>query len=442
MIDMTPLLHRIVPDGRSLMPYQAKGVGWLALKRNSILADEMGLGKTVQVCALINMLGLTPSLIVCPASLKLQWARELSAWCPQLTVELVNPKVAFPTNADVVIINYDILHKFRHELRLRPWPLLVFDEAHYLKNRGTRRTREAFGGGRPGTSKHVSQIPSGKMLLLTGTPLSNRPRELWALLHRIDPDEWPRFHPWAMQFCDAHRDRFGWDYDGASNLPELRESLVPVMLRRTKADVLPDLPEKRHVTLAIDPSGHESLIRREIELHDLVEGPHSPDISEMAAVRHELGLAKIPFIVEHLQSYADAGVPVVCFCHHLEVLHGVRDGFPGAMGIEGASTAINRQRAVDRFQASECNILLGQIQAAGVGLNLQRSSNVVFGEMDWVPGVLDQASDRCHRIGTTRGVLVEYLCFDRSFDARMADKIVTKRRVIDAVLTPSEVIHA
>ena len=155
--------------------------------------------------------------------------------------------------------------------------------------------------------------------------------------------------------------------------------------------------------------------------------------TEMSKARHATALAKIPHVIEHLKDCLENG-PVVFFAHHKDVIAAINEAFPDAVKITGDVGMEDRQTAVDAFQAGKTNLFLGNILAAGVGITLTASAHVVFGELDWVPGNMSQAEDRCHRIGQEQSVLVQHLVLEGSLDADMAKKLIKKQAVIDAAL--------
>lgn len=304
-------------------------------------------------------------------------------------------------------------------------------------------------------------------MFLTGTPIVNRPVELWPLVESLDPDGLGRnFFSYAKRYTNATHNGYGWDFSGASNLEELQEKLrTTVMVRRLKADVLTELPPKRRQVIEIPANGLEGLVKRETamaarheELMDALrtaaelakaEGAEAYAeaigrlrdagkiaFEEMAQARHELALAKVPYLVEHMEECIESSGKVVVMVWHRDVVQALMDKFGArAVQVHGDVSLADRQAAVDRFQTDPaCQVFVGTIKAAGVGLTLTAASHVVFGELWWVPGDITQAEDRCHRIGQTNSVLVQHLVVDGSLDARMAKTMVAKQNVIDRAL--------
>lgn len=437
------------PDGCEYLPYQRAAIAFALERDNVLLADEMGLGKTIEALGIING---DPDaariLVICPASLKLNWARECERW-------LVRPHTigiagkTFPEDAHVVVINYDILQKWKVELD-QEWDVLVADECHYVKNKRAKRSKALFG------------LTARRKLFLSGTPILNRPVELWTLVHFLAPEEFDKFKPFSRRYCKPTRSRFGWEYTGSDNLDELHERLAStIMVRRTKAEVLPELPPKRRQVIELASDHVANLIAIETdawlehkrrlnqlravsragkdatpaEMEALRAGVNAA-FGDLAKLRQDTALAKVPLVVEHLKTVlADPG-KVVLFAHHRAVIAEFEDAFGDiAVRLQGGDKIADRQAAVDRFQEDDsCRLFIGSITAAGLGLTLTASSHVVFAELDWVPARMTQAEDRTHRIGQTDSVLVQHLVLEGSLDARMVQSLIKKQRVIDQVV--------
>lgn len=412
-------------------------------------------------------------LIICPASLRINWQREWRKWdTKDLLVGFANG--AFP-RSDVVIINYDILKKHNARIRERKWDLLIVDEVHFAKNPSALRTQQIFGctqkkDKKTGeiTREAIAPIAAKRRVYMSGTPLVNRPIELWGLIQSLDPkglgQNWMHY---VKTYCGAFQGRFGWDVSGATNLDRLQEVLrSKFMVRRLKKDVLKELPAKRRQIISVPPFGCEAAVDEEIAAYEqsqvaitdamvaveLAKASDNADeyteavkrlrsaqgiaFADMSAARKRTALAKVPFLIEHLESAIEAAGKVVCAVHHHDVVDRLREHFgKSAVWLDGRAEMDERQAAVDRFQKDEtCTLFIGSIKAAGVGLTLTASSTVIFGELDFVPGNISQMEDRCHRIGQADSVLVQHLVLDGSLDAKMAKTIIAKQEVIDKAL--------
>ncbi len=436
------------PDGFEYLPYQRAAIAYSTGRPNTLLADEMGLGKTIEALGVVNATeGVERVLIVCPASLKLNWAREAERWLvPDLEVGIAGKK--YPASAQVVIVNYEQLGKWEEELR-GAWDVLIVDECHFVKNREAKR------------SKRVYALEASRKLFLTGTPILNRPVELYPIASLLCPDEFGHFWTFAKRYCKPMRTNFGWDFSGADHLDELHERLRSnIMIRRTKKDVLPDLPPKRRQVIELSSDHLKKLVKVEgeawaehkrrlselrarsresgaadsAELERLRQGVNLA-FGELAKLRRTTALAKVPLVVEHLHNALESTHKIVVFAHHKDVIAELAEPFgENAVTLTGSTPTKARQAAVDRFQSDpSCALFIGSITAAGFGLTLTAASHVVFAELDWVPAYLTQAEDRTHRIGQKDSVLVQHLVLSQSLDARMVQTLLRKQRVVDEV---------
>lgn len=467
------------PEGLDYLPYQRAGIAYATGKPGVLIGDDMGLGKTIQAIGYINVHPEIKSvLIICPASLKLNWARELHKWLvvPR-TIAIADTKTGVP-ETEIVITNYDVLHKINFEDF--DWDLVVCDEAHYLKNPGTLRSKAIIGWTEqikdPQSGKVIQRvkhegIKSNRRIALTGTPIPNKPIEIYPILEWLAPETWDNFFAFAKRYCGAVKNSHGWDFSGASHLDELQDKLrSTIMVRRRKADVLKELPPKRRSVVVLPSNGASSVVAREVreyEAHqarlqelraerDLAKAANdepayqaavaklrdavSVAFGTMAKVRAEVAAAKAPKVAAHCLDILEGTDPdykILVFAHHREVVKILAKELAdyNPVTITGDTSMTARQAAVDTLQTDpNCRVFIGNMQAAGVGLTLTASSHVIFAELDWVPAVVSQAEDRAHRIGQVNSVLIEHLVFDGSLDARMAKVIVRKQAVIDQAL--------
>lgn len=452
-----------VPDGLALLPFQKAGVQYAAQRPNALIADEMGLGKTLQAIGVSNMDPTVRNvLIICPASLKINWAREWAKWdVKALSVGIANG--ALPST-NVVILNFDVLKKHIAAIHARAWDLLIVDEAHYLKNSKAQRTALVLGKWDRDPAKVIKAIVASRRLMLTGTPILNRPIEAWGIIHSLAPETFRNWRTYAVRYCAGVETEYGWDVTGASHLSELQDLLrSTIMVRRLKKDVLTELPAKRRQVIELpDLTGAvaaEDAVTNAIEaklesLRVAVELAKADDeatyetavralrngtmaaFTEMARLRHDTAIAKLPQVIDHLTNILEeTDGKIICFAHHHDVIDQLVSTFHGNVVVTGETKMVDRQAAVDRFQTDPtCRLFIGNIQAAGVGLTLTASAHVVFAEIDWVPGNLSQAEDRAHRIGQRDSVLVQHLVLEGSLDATMAKRVVEKQEIIDKAL--------
>lgn len=479
-----PLSERARERGFDYFGFQRAGVSFCASRPAALLGDDMGVGKTIQIIGVINVNGAKRVLIVCPASMLLTWAKELYVWlAEELPITVItaskvkglddeqfpgiNEQVTFTDTfprhrRGVFVINYDILHKFEDQLRSVEWDVVAFDESQYVKNTKARRTQYAFGRpARKATFKKAAQreiapIPGKVRICASGTPMKNRPIELFSQLHYLDPVAWPNFFRFAQRYCGAVQNGFGWDFNGSSNLEELNVKLrSTIMIRRMKTQVLLDLPAKTRQVISIPANGAAKLLEREIAAHAAWEaaklagniGGMGLAATELAAIRVEVGLAKVKHVLAHLE---EIDQPTLIFCRHHEVQAQLAEALKdrGVVTYNGKMNAAQREEAKTRFMTDDSIQFFVGTMAAKEGLTLTKASYVLFAELEWAPADLNQAEDRACRQGQKNAVLVQHLVYDGSLDDKMLVDLLKKQRVIDAALDrevnvqqPEEVAH-
>ena len=418
--------------GGELAPFQWAAVRYALRARRAFLADEQGLGKTIEALASLEAADAYPAVVVCPASLKLNWEREARAWVPHRSLAIVEGRVAVPPAADVTILNYEIVAAHRDALARRRPRALVVDESHYVKNPHAKRTQAV--------RRLASAVTAdGLRLALTGTPVLNHADELIAQLRVIgrleDFGSGARF---SRQFRgEQSEERLHW---------HLRRHCF---VRRVKADVLPQLPAKRQVVvpMALTNESEYRLAERSV-IEWLREQPL--DLSELeariaATLRAErlaqLGTlqrlaarGKLPAALGWIEDFLASGEALVVFARHLEVQRAVLERFPDALHLLGTDAAAAREAAVRSFQAPDGPALIVCATRVGAqGITLTRASNVAFLELEWTPAMHDQAEDRCHRIGQRDAVTAWYLLAAETIDETMARLIQRKRAIVGAV---------
>ena len=455
------------PKGLAYLPYQKAGIAFGLEREATLIADEMGLGKTIQAIGIINA---DPSikqvLVVCPASLKLNWNKELAKWLMPRGFTIGIASGSDWPNANIVIINYDIATKHHSRIHAQQWDLVIMDEAHYCKNPKAQRTVALLGRWDKDPAKAKPAVRATRKLVLTGTPILNRPIEAYSILSYLDRKEFGNFWYFAKKYCAAYQGEYGWDMTGASNLEELQRKLrTSVMVRRMKKDVLKELPPKRRQVIELPANGNASLLKKEkdqaakwesdlSDLRDVIEISKLLDdkesyaeaiaelrrtqgvaFEEMAETRHAIAMAKVSYVIEHILNTEE---PVVLFAHHRDVVDALFSGLTEAgkrcVKLVGGMSDKAKQESVDAFQAGKADVFIGNIKAAGVGITLTHSSHVVFAELDWVPANMSQAEDRTHRIGQTESVLVQHLVLEGSLDKIMAQALVDKQDIADKAL--------
>ena len=458
------------PKGLEYFPFQRGGIAYGIDHPSVLIADEMGLGKTVQALGIINAdPSIKTALFIVPSSLRINWLREANRWLTRsFDIQVIVKREPIRPEAQIIIFNYEKLvgkkgEELLNQLTSREWDMMMVDEAHYVKNPKTKRTKAVLGReGRPG----IAQVCRRKVFL-TGTPILNRPVEIWPLLACIAPKEFGNYWAFVRRYCNASRTQYGWDVSGAANLEELQRRLRETcMVRRLKADVLRDLPAKIREVITVPANGASQQVAFEIaefekfkerlrDLRDEVELAHAKGnkdeykacvgrlrdtamvaFQHISTIRHDTALAKLPAVITHLKDTLEKQDKVICFAHHKDVIAGIAEEFDGeAVVLTGSSSQQERQDAVDRFQNDpKVKLFIGSIKAAGVGLTLTASSTVIFAELDWTPSWISQCEDRAHRIGQEDCVLVQHLVLDGSLDSRMAKRLVIKQNIADMAL--------
>jgi SWI/SNF-related matrix-associated actin-dependent regulator 1 of chromatin subfamily A len=438
---MEPALARAEALSRGLYPHQIEGLAFLLARRRAILADDMGLGKTRQaIVALREAAPAGPYLVVCPASVKHNWQREIRAVAPDAVVRIVggpSSAPAVPPPGGWLIVNYDILGKHIDRLELTPWAGIVFDEAHYLKNHTSQRSRFA----RRIADRRGASGAEPVVYALTGTPLTNRPRDLFPLLQLVDHPLGKSFLSFARRYCAAEHNGYGWVTDGASNLEELTVQLHGVMLRRAKEQVL-SLPPKVRTWLPVEvPGGTGAQEVR--EALQLLLAPGAAQQRErvhllalLTKARRKLAVAKTGQTIDLVEGAVAQGEKVLVFSCFDEPLRRLHAHFgKAAVLLTGATATGKRQALVDRFQSDDrVRVFVANILAGGVGVNLTAARQVVFNDLDWVPANHWQAEDRAYRIGQQGTVNVNYLVAAGTIDEFVSTLLEAKAQLVRAVV--------
>jgi len=443
-----PLIYQHFSNsGKRAYPYQMAGCDSMIDMVGVLLADQMGLGKTIQAILLCNFIAPLNVLIICPASIKENWKNEWQEWSC-FTNEIAIAYGNHLPKTDVVIINFDICARHKKELKKRKWDVLIIDEAHYLKNPTAQRTRAILGG-----LYRTKPIEAKKVIALTGTPAKNRPIDLYPVIKRLSPYGFGTRRQFAIRYCNGHMGHFGWDESGHSNLEELQNRLrSTIMIRRMKADVLPDLPPKVRQIVYLDATtAGKKLLSAERSIFgkpktELSEQEYKlvvkklkgvkAGIAEMSTLRRETAVSKVPAVASHVRDAIDSSGKVILFCHHAAVVEALYKIFKDeAVAISGKTDSKKRQPIADRFQTDPAiTLMIANIQAGGVGLNLFASSHVIFAELPWSHFDMEQAEDRAHRIGQKDSVLVQLIVLKDSLDATMARTMLRKQESVEQAI--------
>jgi SWI/SNF-related matrix-associated actin-dependent regulator 1 of chromatin subfamily A len=418
--------------GGELRPFQRAGVAYALAARRTFLADEQGLGKTVQALAALEADGAFPAVVVCPASLKLNWQREISHWLPHRSVTVVSGTSGVAEAVDITVLNYEIVHAHRARLALRRPRALILDESHYVKNPRAKRTQAV---------RRLAEAlaPDALRLALTGTPVMNHAEELIAQLRVIgrleDFGSGARF---ARRFQGVGaEERIHW---------HLRRRCF---VRRLKADVLPQLPAKRQVVVpvALENEREYRLAEEDVvawlreqpldlgELESRVAAAlRAERLAQLNALRRLAARGKLGPALAWIHDFLASDEPLVVFCGHREIQDLVLERFPDALHLLGRDPVPAREAAVREFQAADGpQLLVCATRVGGQGITLTRASNVAFLDLEWTPAMHEQAEDRCHRIGQRDAVTAWYLLAAETIDETMIELMARKRGIVGAV---------
>lgn len=424
----------------TLFEFQAKGVSFIEHnKGRALIADEMGLGKTIQALAWLQLHPeVRPAIIVCPASVKLNWRREAITWMNNPKVEILSGTTpSIKTKADIFIINYDILADWIESLKSLEPRVIITDECHYYKSNQTKRT------------KAVKMLAKGipHVIALSGTPIVNRPIEMFNAIKMISPELFPDAWAYARRYCNARHNGYGWDFNGSSNSEELHQILTDsIMIRRLKVDVLKDLPDKLKSFVPMSLTNQSEYDKAEADFIQFIKDTKGADaakkasnaqaFAEIEGLKQLAVRGKLKQVIDWINEFMEVDTKLVVFATHKFVIDEIMQAFPKiSVKVDGSVTMTERQQSVDLFQNNpDIKLFVGNIKAAGIGITLTAASNVAFVELPWTPGDLVQAEDRCHRIGQKDSVTIHYLLADGTIENKIATLLDSKRKVLDAVL--------
>lgn len=431
-----------------LFDYQRAGAEYLVKKERTILADSPGLGKTLQALAAIEHLKGTPALVIAPAVVVGVWESEIRHWMPGATVT-VAPKAPRASARSIHITSYDRASRNYEALMQIKWSVIVADEFHALKNRDAQRTQRICGGQNRKTGESFAGIlhQARYRFLLSGTPVPNRPVELIQPLIGIDRlKDLGGFGVYASRYC-------GWmqgvpgSINGAvmANLPELNMKLrATCWVRREKEDVLKSLPPKftNHVPMALSNLAAYKAAERDV--FAFLDKPHSEAeaLVQMTTLRGLAAEGKVEAAIEWIDDFLEGGNKLVLMGWHVGPLEKIAAHFgsKAVLVTGGSGNKAQRDAAISRFQNDTSCLLFVGSRAAFEGITLTAASHLAFLELPWNPGMVDQASDRIHRIGQTAdSVSYHYLLATGTLDSWLAELIDEKRRTITALQDGKEV---
>ena len=424
---------------RPPLEHQKIAIEKLAGSKRFILADDMGLGKTTATIIAALETGAKKILIICPASLKINWQREIENYTDRSV--FISEGKKFSLEHDFVIVNYDILKNFHDTkdkskslLNQGNFDLVILDEAHMVSNAQAQRTKLI--------NHYAKNIKI--VWLLTGTPMTSRPMNYYNLLYLIESPVAQNWMAYAIRYCQGYQFTAGkrkvWNVTGASNLEELRDRTSKQILRRLKEDVL-DLPDKiiTPVYLRLQSKEYEELMGEYYDWYDKNPDESSSltvQFSKLMKVRKVIANEKVKQTIEFAENIMDQGKKVIIFTNFTDTLQSIYQHFgKQAVYLDGSCSNSVRQQAVDLFQNDDkVKVFVGNLKAAGVGLTLTAAEVVIMNDLSFVPSEHAQAEDRAYRYGQKSNVLVYYPLFDNTIEGAIYDILNKKKEIIRTVM--------
>jgi hypothetical protein len=450
-----------LPEGQELYDYQHVGVGLALLNtadgKGTWLADEQGLGKTRQAIVVAKVRRAQKILVVCKSALKANWEREINRCAPEWTTQVLGGTRPFETFAQCVIISFDLLATWSDALLLDGFDALLIDESHYVKSKGTKttpvqRTNAAL---KIGADIRARQ---GLILLLSGTPLLNRPVELVTQLElmgrleevsprprQANPTDRDWEYAFKFSFCGAHNNGHGWEFKGSSNLDLLNTRVRSTcLIRRLRTEVL-DMSETHRIQTPLSLNGGLDEYRH-IEKTFVAKNDTSYYLELMNALRQAAGLAKVDAAVDWINTYLEENPTkkLVVWAWHIPVQREIARKVKGAIYLKGAKDI---EEAKAEFNQGEARVIVCSLQAHREGHTLvgngHNVTDCLFVESPWHPGAVSQAEDRINRIGRKAdAVFATTLTVPNTIDQELADLIAEKwdtfRGAVDGTVPEGE----
>ena len=399
-------------------------------------------GKTIEALAYIKEQDLRQTLVICPASVLYKWQDEITKWCGWDSQVILTGKAKINPDMRVLIMSYAIMVKRIYELRDIEFDMIVADEAHYIVNPKARRS-VAYG-----------MLSGKRKLFLSGTPFLNRPIELFNILHHINPLRWQSYWAYAQRYAGAEKktiwtkggQRQVWDVNGATNLDELKEKISPIVLRRTKREVLTGLPDLVRTKISIDISNKREYNQAKLDLKNWMksngkEGTTNA-LSKLNVLRQIIGRGKVNAAVELAEeALLNPDRKVVLYAHHREVVDMLKEALLpyGVDTIVGDDSNTKRANTVNKFQNFAHPRVLVISSAGGEGIDLYRADTMIVVEREWNAGKESQAEGRLHRNGQKNSVQVYYLVGRDTIDVDIDELIVHKSDIFDIVIGSDDI---
>lgn len=438
-----------------LYKYQEKGVRKIQhFKGRALLADEMGLGKTLEALTWLEQNpDLRPAIVVCPASLKWVWETEASLHLGMRS-EILNgqkpPKKGFIDKHALIIINYEILQYWLRYLRRLNPKVLLLDEVHYIKTKGTRKHPIKRTNAVMRLAKRIPHI-----IGIGGTPFVNgRPYELWPILHLLRPDHFESLFVYKWRYCNPVRKPWGWEYKGANNLRELHRKLNSLMMiRRLKKDVLSELPAKIRQIIPMDIENRNEY---EDALNNFItwitkkstikaeRAKRAERLVQMGYLKRLAAELKMKFVLQWIDDFLEeSNGKLVLGAIHKNIIKQIHSKYRHiSVVVDGSITGKKRKLAIKIFQRNKSiRLFIGSIQAAGVGITLTAASTVAFLEIPWTPAEVIQFEDRIHRIGQKKAAMIYYLIAKGTIEEKLCELLQKKQAILSATLDGKKQIN-
>ena len=417
------------------------------------LADDMGLGKTVQtITLLLEQQAEGPSLIVVPASVVPNWRNELAKFAPTLLVSILNDSLDRKATierakaGDVVLSTYAMLNIEQESLTAKEWNVVCLDEAHTIKNANTKMSKAAM------------RLQAKRKVMLTGTPLQNHLSELWNLFQFIDPGLLGSLENFKKKYIIPIEE----DHDKEQQA-QLRKLIAPFLLRRTKAEVVEELPEKHDIYMPVSLSPEEMALyeARRQKTEKALNNVTKVDVSVLAELtklremacscslvdkRWKKESSKVQTFIELAEELLDGGNRALVFSQFTSFFDEVRKAMDKAkipyLYLDGSTPMKKREKLVNDFQSGACPFFLISLKAGGLGLNLTGANYVIHLDPWWNPAIEEQATDRAYRIGQNQNVTVYHLISEHTIEEKILRLHKSKRDLADSLLEGMDVSHS
>lgn len=433
-------------DKRPPLEHQKEAIEKLLANERFILADDMGLGKTTAAVIASLESKAKKILIVCPASLKINWEREIKNYTDRKILVIEGRK--WGSTFDYYIINYDILKNFHTTdksedseayqlIAKEKFDLAIVDEAHYISNTTSQRTRLL--------NDILDNIP--RVWLLTGTPMTSRPINFFNLLSIVNSPLALNWQVYVRRYCAGYQFRVGqrkvWNTSGASNLDELRERTKNIVLRRLKSDIL-DLPEKiiAPIYLELKNTYYDDELEEfmRISKENQKKESISVTLNRLMRIRQLIAVEKVNYTCELIDKFIEQDKKVIVFTNFTMSLDLIHEKYKkNSVTLDGRMSKEKRQESVDKFQTNDkVKVFISNIKAGGVGITLTAAEAVIMNDLSFVPADHSQAEDRAYRYGQKNSVLVYYPVFENTVEMQIFNILQKKKDIIDQVMGDGE----